>query len=62
MLQLKGPITVTEKCGGYVFIIQVDNKKKTFQANLLKHYVEREKTNDNDVEHINATMLDANAN
>ncbi|MCG7875094.1 MAG: RNase H-like domain-containing protein [Candidatus Thiodiazotropha endolucinida] len=48
LLQWKGPYTVVKKFGGFDFRIQVRNKLKTFHANLLKKYIEREVSSDID--------------
>lgn len=44
LLQWKGPYTVVEKFGVGDYRVQVGNKVKTYHANLLKKYIEREDT------------------
>ena len=41
LLQWKGPYTIVKKVGHNDYQIEVGGKLKTFYANLLKHYVER---------------------
>ena len=41
LLQWKGPYTIVKKVGHVDYQIEVGGKLKTFHANLLKHYVER---------------------
>ncbi|XP_041356959.1 uncharacterized protein LOC121374100 [Gigantopelta aegis] len=41
-MQWKGPYTIKEKLGNVDYRLEVNRKIKTFHANMLKHYVQRE--------------------
>ncbi|XP_041375943.1 uncharacterized protein LOC121388603 [Gigantopelta aegis] len=41
-MQWKGPYTIKEKLGNVDYRLEVTRKIKTFHANMLKHYVQRE--------------------
>ena len=45
LLQWKGPFQVKEKFGHYDFRVLAHGKVKTYHANLLKKYIEREQVN-----------------
>ena len=46
LMQWKGPYTIVEKLGKVDYRIDMDGKMKTFHANMLKLYVERQTDND----------------
>lgn len=62
LLQWRGPYTITEKFGGYDYRIKVGNKLKPFHANLLKRYIEREETNNDDDGHVGVAVIDESSN
>ena len=58
LLQWKGPYSVLENFNGYDYRIQVRSKLKTFHANLLRKYIERETVEENVDGHVSVAVLD----
>lgn len=46
LLQWRGPYEILEKVGNVDYRINMDGKTKTFHANMLKLYIDRDKEND----------------
>ena len=60
LLQWKGPYTGVEQFRTNDFKIQEGNKLKSFHANLLKRYIEREEENTGLLEMVSVAVLDSN--
>ena len=58
LLQWRGPFVVEEKMGHYDFRIRVRGKIKTYHANLLKKYTEREETVSSMLGQVGVAMID----
>ena len=60
LLQWKGPYRVVEKFGTNNYKIQIGHKLKSFHANLLKQYVEREEKAENMLGMVSVAVVKTN--
>ena len=58
LLQWRGPYTVVERFGKCDNRVQVGKKLKTFHANLLKRYIERDQVDTQVSGHVSVAVLE----
>ena len=58
LLQWRGPYTVVERFGKCDYRVQVGKKLKTFHANLLKRYIERDQVDTQVSCHVSVAVLE----